>query len=76
MVKYVDKLYTQIPSKIYLNLISLFSVRHEQHNIFEFIQNETVHYIRRTAHGVRCDNECGKLQVITVFIEIEFKILI
>lgn len=44
-------------------------VRLEQHNIPKLIQDETVHNIRRDPYGVRCNYECGKLQVITVFIE-------
>lgn len=47
-----------------------FPVRLKQHNIPKFIQDETVDHIRRDPYGVRCNNECGKLQVITVFIEI------
>lgn len=48
------------------------SVCSKQHNIPELIQNETIYYIRSDPHGLRSDNECGKLQVITGFIEICF----
>lgn len=50
--------------------MSFFAVCKEQHNLPQLVQDETVHNIRCATHGLRGDNECGKLQVITVFIEI------
>lgn len=53
------------------SFISFFvSVCFKQHNILKLIQNEIVDNIRCYSYGVWCNNECGKLQVITVFIEI------
>lgn len=51
------------------------SVRGKQHNIHKLIQNEALDNIRSAAYGVRCDNECGKLQVITKFIETSYLVL-
>lgn len=45
----------------------------KQHNILELIQDETVNNIRRDPYGVRCNIECGKLQVITIFIEHRYR---